>query len=406
MQTDYDVVIVGAGPAGSTTALYATQAGLNVLLVDKKQFPRDKICGDAISGKSITYLKELGLLDCVERAPHRKVNSVLFSAPNGKSVKIYFKPSPENGNLHGYICRRLIFDNILFQAAQEKVDTVEGFTVTDVLRESGRVLGIVGRETGGASQEIRARIVVGADGFSSIISRKLGIYDMDPDHWIVATRAYYRGVSVDPEAIELNYIEDILPGYFWIFPADDGMVNVGLGMVHSRLKKKGIRLRYAHLEAVKAPHFRERFEQAEQIGDIAGWNLPVGSKRRVISGDGFVLVGDAAGLIDPFTGEGIGNAMCSARIAARVIAEALSDGDVSAARLATYDQRLWQRLGPELRLSYQLQKIGQIKPLINLVVSKAAANPDVADWIAGMMAGIIPKRELANPLTYVKLLFK
>ena len=331
---------------------------------------------------------------------------MLFSAPNGKSVKIYFKPSPENGNLHGYICRRVIFDNILFQAARAQVDTLEGFTVTDLLQENGRLIGVIGRERDGSRQEIRARVVVGADGFSSIIARKLGLYDMDPDHWIVATRAYYRGVPVDPEAIELNYIEDILPGYFWIFPADDGMVNVGLGMVHSRLKKKGVRLRFAHLEAVKSPHFRERFEQAEQIGDIAGWNLPVGSKRRIISGNGFVLVGDAAGLIDPFTGEGIGNAMCSARIAAGVIAEVLADGDVSAQRLSAYDKCLWQRLGSELRLSYQLQKIGQMKPLINLVVSKAAANPDVADWIAGMMAGIIPKRELANPLTYLKLMFK
>ncbi|RMI17306.1 MAG: NAD(P)/FAD-dependent oxidoreductase, partial [Calditrichaeota bacterium] len=259
----------------------------------------------------------------------------------------------------------------------------------------------------GKTRTITAKVVVGADGFSSVVLRKTGLYDHDPDHMLVATRAYYRGVEgLDGKSIELHYVKDILPGYFWIFPLENGMANVGLGMIHSALKKKGIRLRYAHIEATQSEFFRERFKNAELLGDIHGWNLPVGSKRRQVHGDGFILTGDAAGLIDPFTGEGIGNAMCSGKIAAEVLAEVCQGKDYSAARLEIYATKLWERLGGELRLAYQLQRTARFLPLVNLVIGRAAKSREVADWISGMMSGYISKRELLSPLTYIKLLFK
>ncbi|NOX36620.1 MAG: geranylgeranyl reductase family protein [Calditrichaeota bacterium] len=403
---DYDVAIVGAGPAGTTTALYAARAGLKVVLIDKKKFPRDKICGDAISGKSITYLRELGLLDKLQQIPHKVVYGVIFSSPNTSSIKIYFQPNKDNGDLHGFICRRIEFDNLLFQTAKKEMDTLEESPVEDLILENDQVIGVRIKRDTGETLDITARVVVGADGFSSVVARKLGIYELDPDHHLVATRAYYRGVTGMDDSIELHYIKDILPGYFWIFPADNGLANVGLGMVHSKLKKKGIRLRQAHEAATRHPFFRERFENAELMDDIQGWNLPVGSKRRRVHGNGFLLVGDAAGLIDPFTGEGIGNAMCSGKIAAQVLTEVCAGKDYSANALQEYPRRLWERLGPELHLAYQLQRVGRIWPLINLVVSKAQRNEEVKQWIANMMAGNVPKSELTNPFTYLKLLFK
>ncbi len=407
MDYDYDVIIVGGGPAGATTALYGAQHGLKMLLVDKKHFPRDKICGDAISGKSVVYLRELGLLDELEKSPQVGVDSVIFSAPNQTAARIGFTPGHYEGVTKGYVCRRMVFDNILFQAAKKKVETIEGLSVEDVIKPNGQVQGIVGKTEEGKEVSITAKVVVGADGFSSVISRKMGLYEHDPDHMLVATRAYYRGVGgLDGNAIELHYVKDILPGYFWIFPLEDGLANVGLGMVHSALKKKGIRLRYAHIEATKSAFFRERFKNAELLGDIHGWNLPVGSKRRPAAGNGFILTGDAAGLIDPFTGEGIGNAMCSGKIAAEVLAEICQGTDYSANTLIEYENRLWKRLGGELRLGYQLQRTARFLPLVNLVIGKAARSRKVADWISGMMSGTISKRELLSPMTYIKLLFQ
>lgn len=403
---EYDAIIVGGGPGGATAALYAERKGLKVLLLDKKHFPRDKICGDAISGKSIVYLRELGLIEALENSPQVKVNHIVFSSPNRKSVKIKLIPDSFYGISSGYVCRRMVYDNILFQAAKQRVETLEGFTVEDLIKPNGLVKGVRGRLDGGEEKEFSAKTVIGADGFNSIVARKCGLYEHDPEHLLVATRAYYRGVTGLEDAIELHYIKEVLPGYFWIFPLENGMANVGLGMVHGELKKKGVRLRSAHIAATEAPGFRERFANAQLLGDIQGWNLPVGSKRRQIHGDGFMLIGDAAGLIDPFTGEGIGNAMCSGKIAAETLAEIRAGKDYSAGVLSVYARRLWKTLGGELNLAYNLQKTARFTPLVNLVVHRAGKRREVADWISAMIAGRVSKRELLRPSTYIKLLFK
>lgn len=406
MQFDYDVIIVGGGPSGATCALYAKRHGLRVLLVDKKKFPRDKICGDAISGKSVTYLRELDLLDKLEARPQVRSNSVTFSSPNGTVVTIPFTPPSAERQSYGYVCRREVFDDVLFKEAQQQVETMEAFAVTDLVLKNGQVQGIVGNNGTTASKTITAKIVVGADGYNSIISRKLGFYEHDPLHWVVATRAYYRSVTDMTDAIEIHFVRDILPGYFWIFPLENNMVNVGLGMLHSEIKRRNLSLRKAHIAATESDFFRKRFEHAELIGDISGWNLPMGSKKRKVHGDGFILLGDAAGLIDPFSGEGIGNGMCSGKIAAEVLARVCKGEKYDATSLAAYETQLWERLWPELNMSYTLQKIGRFQPLLNLVVGRAARNKEVRDWIAGMMAGTQSKESMRSPLTYLKLLFK
>lgn len=406
MQYDYDIVIVGSGPSGATCALYARRRGLKALLIDRETFPRDKICGDAISGKSVKYLQELGLLAALEQSPQRQATGVTFSSPNGTLVTIPFTPRAAARKRFGYVCRRKVFDNLLFQAAKKQVETREGFAVTGLLRENGRVIGVIGGNGRSSAESITAKVVVGADGYKSTVARQTGIYEHDPRHWVVATRAYYRGIAGLTSNIEIHFVKDILPGYFWIFPLEDGLANVGIGMLHCELKKRRISLRDAHLAATTTDFFRERFENAERVTPIAGWNLPVGSKQRRAFGDGFILLGDAAGLIDPFSGEGIGNGMCSGEIAARVLAEICAGEDFSARALQVYQHKLWETLGDELRTSYALQRIGRIRPLLNLVVGKAAHREDVREWMSMMMAGLASKQSLKSPLTYLRLLFK
>ena len=233
----------------------------------------------------------------------------------------------------------------------------------------------------------------------------MGFYQHDPEHTVVALRCYYKNVKDLTDQIELHYIDEVIPGYFWIFPAENGFANIGIGMLHKYIKKKKVDLKKALSNALKSPYFKERFNHAIPVEKPAGWNLPVGSKHRKIYGNGFLLLGDAAGIIDPFTGEGIGNALFSAKCAINTVSEAIRVNDFSENMLSRYDRELWDAIGDELKVSTKLQKLGRIRFLLNLVVKKASNNPEVRNIIAGMLVNEIPRKHLSNPLFYLRLLF-
>ncbi len=400
----YDLIIVGGGPAGATAALYAGRHGLKTLLLEKERFPRDKVCGDALSGKAVTVLRELGLLEKVRGLPGASIRSVTFGSPDHTEAHIDLGRSSRQDFLTGFVIRRQVFDHFLFEEARRAADAcVEGFAVRDLVVEGGQVVGVRGTGRDGRA-EYRGRVVLGADGFNSVVARRAGLYRHEPGHWVVALRCYYQNVGGLTDRIELHFIDEALPGYFWIFPLEDGCANVGIGMRHDYLKRRGGDLRAALQAAIRSPHFRGRFAGAKALEKPVGWNLPLGSKRRKISGGGFMLLGDAAGLIDPFTGEGIGNAMYSARLAVETAREARAAGDFSEASLSGYEGRVWDALGDELRVSFQMQQLGRLRFLLNFVIRKAARNREISDLICGMIANEVPKQRLMNPLFYLKLM--
>jgi geranylgeranyl reductase family protein len=403
----FDLIIVGAGPAGATAAIYARRHGLKTLLIDKARFPRDKICGDALGGKSVHILRELGLLESVRQLPGTRVNTIVFGSAKHVEARIDLTRSRRKEFSTGFVIRRRIFDAFLVEHARSAADTcMEGFKVDDVLIEDGRVCGVRGRQEGQrGALEFRGNIVLGADGYKSVIARKMGLYDPDLKHWTVALRQYYANVNGLTDRVEIHYLGSVLPGYFWIFPLERGYANVGIGMVAKAMKHERVNLREVLNRAIQSPHFRHRFVGATPCEIPRGWNLPEGSKHRKNHGAGFLLLGDAAGVIDPFTGEGIANAMYSARCAVEAARAAHDAGDFSEASLARYDRTWWQEIGDELRVSTKLQTISQCKALLNLIVNKAARNPKVSDIICGMIANEIPRKDLANPLFYFRLLF-
>jgi geranylgeranyl reductase family protein len=397
-----DVAVVGAGPAGSATALYAARAGLDVILLDRHTFPRDKICGDAVARKSVAHLHALGVLDAVHAGVHEPVGRALLASPRGDAIEVDLS-TPEAPDPH-LICRREILDNAMVEAARARATVLEGATVTDVLRNGTRVSGVAFKTREG-SGEIHARAVVGADGFDSVVARRLGFYRHDSARWCVATRGYYRGLDVAPRTVEIHFLRESLPGFLWVFPTGDGIANVGLGIVHAELKRRGVGLREMHEAALALPRFRERFRGVERIGSVHGWNLPTPDFTRTIAGNGFLLAGDAAGLVDPFSGEGIGNAMDSGKTAAEVV------GEVAPADFARdYPARLWRTLDAgEIALHYRLRKLARHGGLIDFIVGRASARPDVLEWIRGMTAArdaVASKRALVSPLTYARLLMR
>ncbi len=404
----YDVIIVGGGPGGSASAMFLKKKGYNVLLLEKAKYPRDKICGDAVSGKSVGMLRELGIVDEMEKIDNAKVYGLVFSSPEGKMLEIPFPVKDGEGQTkaRGYVCRRLVFDNFLFSHAKKMVDVKEEFAVSDLIFENDAVVGVKGMDmTTKQAHEFRAKFVIGADGATSIVANKVHAEKIPDDHLCMATRVYYQGISGMTPNIEIHFIDSVMPGYFWIFPLEDGKANVGLGMVSSDRQKKGVNL-VAETERVIKEHplFKERFKDAVKLNDIKGWTLPFGSFRRTLHGKGWFLVGDAASLVDPFSGEGIGNAMTSAKYVSEVIDEAFKKNDFSLEHMAQYDTRLWAEIGPELQTSLMLQKMGRHKWLLNLVIGKASRSKEIRDTISGMLVNEEARKSFISPMFYLKVL--
>ncbi|VVC00936.1 Digeranylgeranylglycerophospholipid reductase [uncultured archaeon] len=413
----YDVIVVGAGPGGSTTAAYLGRLGRRVLLLDKAKFPRDKTCGDALSGKSMRVLRELGLVESMQKLPHGEIKGVVFSSPSRDCAAIEFQAAdPNRAGGRGLCIRRMHTDNVFFNAAKKtkNVTVREQFQVQDVLRENGHVVGVKGLDLSDskrAEMTFRSKVVVGSDGVNSAVTRSvLGAKAaLDPAHSCDAVRGYYSGIKGLTDKIEIHFVKSIMPGYFWIFPLDDGTANVGLGLVskdlQAKMKKNGANLVQMMDGVIKEePMFKERFADAKPISPITGWRLPFGSARRPLSGDGWLLVGDAASLVDPFSGEGVGNASASGRLAAQFIDEALERGDVSKVSLGRYEVAVWEELGTELSTSYSMQRLGRYEWLLNLVVRKAVKSPKVRELISASLSNEEAKKKFENPLTYLWLL--
>ena len=402
----YDAIIVGAGPAGSTAALYADKYNLNCILLDKAIFPRDKICGDALSGKSVRIMEELNLISEVEKLNGSEINRITFGGPSHSQFDVHLNGNKNNNHItKGFVIPREIFDNYLFNKAKSVTDTLEGFKVKDLIYEKNKLIGICGVDNEGIEKIIEAPIILGCDGANSVIARKSKTYKRDMDNTAVAIRCYYEGITGLSNQIELHYISEVKPGYFWLFPAGNNKANIGIGLSKNDAKKEDRTLRNILNEVTLSKYFKERFSNAKPLENPKGWNLPMGSVHRKNHGDGYMLLGDSAGLIDPFTGEGIGNAMVSAKYAISVVRKAKQSGDYSENMLKMYDMLLWDEIGKELRTSTKLQSLSRSSFLLNFVINRASRNKEVQEIISGMLSNEIPKDELSSPLFYFKILF-
>ncbi|MCX8163735.1 MAG: geranylgeranyl reductase family protein [Candidatus Micrarchaeota archaeon] len=411
---NFDTIVVGAGPAGSTAAAYLAKAGKNVLLIDKASFPRDKVCGDALSGKTMKVIRELNLVEEIKKLPHASIRGVLFSSPSGHILKVPFVKSDQNREDGvGYCMRRYHTDNMFFNAAKRfGAKTKEKMLLQNLIFENNKVVGIVALDLNTQEKkEFYAPVIIGADGVNSIVAREVLKQDsnLDSYHSCDAIRQYFSSIKGLSDYIEIHFLDSVQPGYFWIFPLENGTANVGLGLVSAELQKKMKNSKTTLIslfqQAIRENKLlKDRFIEAKALGPITGWRLPFGSKKRKVAGNGWVLVGDAASLVDPFSGEGVGNATISAKLAAQTIIQALEAKDFSEQFLAQYEQMLWQELGPELDTSYKMQQIGKIKFLLDRVIYKAATDEKIRETIANSLASEETKKELLNPLFYLKIL--
>ena len=408
MVNNYDIIIIGAGPAGTSAALYANKLGLKAIIIDKSTFPRDKICGDALSGKSIRYMKELDILDEVSKLKGSSIKRIIFGSPNHKQFSIFLN-NPHHthhaGTIkEGYVIPRMEFDNFLFEKAKNVTQIEENFNFSEILYDKNQIIGIKGNQNK-KNREIYAPIILGCDGAKSTLVRKLGFHKEDEKNTAIAIRCYYEGVKDLTDQIELHFVDEVLPGYFWLFPAGENIANVGIGLSKKQAKKDERKLTEILNEVTESDFFKNRFSESKRLENPKGWSLPLGRIERTCYGNGFMLLGDAAGLIDPFTGEGIGNAMASAKFAIDVAAKALNEKDFSNEMFSDYQKLVWKELGSELRRSSKLQDVANYRILLNFMINKAAKNEEIQDIISEMLTREGPREKLTNPLFYLKVLF-
>jgi geranylgeranyl reductase family protein len=372
-----EVIVVGAGPSGSATAIALKKKGHDVLLLDRQLFPRDKACGDGIPAGAIEILYAMGLEDRIKAANFYPVHSILLSSPNNHVLEAELKKGPEYG-ADSFVIPRVEFDSLIQQHAVDVGVDFQQAQVKAPIIEDGRVVGVQARSNGKV-EEMRAKIVVGADGVTSSIARALRPDKHDDGHRAIALRSYVTDIEELPNEVEFYLYKGILPGYAWIFPIGEGRANLGLGMRLDKYKDLDKNLEDMVDIFLDMPVIKKRLKNGGKLNNVAKWQLDFGSQSMQRAYAGALLVGDAAGLINPLTGGGIHNGLQSALIASGVIHEALAKDDTSLEQLRSFDLSIEENLKKNMRKSYLIQRSLLYLPMsVDLLIRWGGANSDVA----------------------------
>lgn len=421
MTHDAEVIVVGAGPAGSTVATYLARAGVDVLLLEKTGFPREKVCGDGLTPRGVKQLIDLGIDTSREAGWMHNRGLRIFT---GELMLELDWPDLTSYPPYGVSRTRHDFDELLAETAVEAgARLLERTTVTGAITDerTGRVVGVEAKR-GPERKPVsyRAPLVLACDGVSARLALSVGIEKNDSRPMGVAVRRYYRSPRHDEAYIE-GHLElwdrsdprdpKLLPGYGWAFPLGDGTVNVGLGMLSTSKSFRNIDYRkLLHSWLASTPE-EWGYREENAVGRIGGAGIPMGFNRTPHYRNGLLLLGDAGGMVSPFNGEGIAAAMESARVAAEHVVQALArpEGASRERVLHGYPRVMADRMGGYYRLGNLFAKaIGhpkvmraatkyglRISPLIPLVFKGLSGcyehkGGDVVDRLVATLSRITP----------------
>ena len=390
-----DVIIVGAGPAGSTTAYYLAQAGIDVLLLEKSRFPREKVCGDGLTPRGVRALIAMGVSVSEQDGWIRNKGLRVIGA--GRRLEMAW---PELSSYPGYglVRPRTDFDEILARRAEQAgARLVEGLTVTGpVLDErTGRITGVCARPAGDGDERTYAgRVIVAADGNSSRLSVAMGLRKRDDRPLGVAVRTYYRTPRSDDDYLEswldLWDGDRLLPGYGWIFGMGDGTSNVGLGLLNTSAAFGHTDYHALLRQWLKGMPAEWGFTEENRTQPIRGAALPMGFNRTPPYFNGLLLAGDAGGMVNPFNGEGIAYAMESGEILARTIAQALARPTRAETErvLAGYPRALREAYGGYYALGRVFVKAIGRPDLMRFATKHGMSRPAIMRFVLKLLANL------------------
>jgi len=397
---DAEVIVVGGGPAGAATAWALAREGVDVLVLDRAKFPRDKICAEYLSPQASRILSDMSVLEEIERTNPGHLAGMRIRAPNGHCADGQFAA---NHGFHGFrdkglAVRRTILDEIVLRGARTAGARVEeSMRVTDLARNgSARVSGVTALAADGQPRTLRARYVVGADGLRSVVGRRLGLVKTSriwPRR--IALVSHYRKVRRVTDMGEMHVDHD---GYFGIVDVGDGQMNVAVVVPESRAREIGDdKSEFLERWIASRPHLAERFVGAERITPVRATGPFATSSRRAWS-PGAALVGDAADFFDPFTGEGIYSALRGGELLAPYLVEALRrDAKFESRILSGYDRARKREFGGKWKLERIVGMAIAYPYFMNNAAKVLSRRKDMADLLVGVAGDFIPPSVVLSP---------
>jgi geranylgeranyl reductase family protein len=387
-----DVIVVGAGPAGAATAILLAERGWSVALLDKAAFPRPKICGEYLSPEASRILDRLGVLKTVDQAGAQPLRGMRIVAPDGTVLEgVYPTTGPWRGYRdHALAVPREKLDRILVERAKSfAVDVRERHRVTGLLTENERIAGVRAQDGDGRELELRARLVVGADGRSSVVASSLGLVRPHP----LRRMALVQHVALEGLGDRGEIFIDP-PDYAILNPLLPGLVNLGLVVPLAHAAPWSGRLEtFFRARLKQLRHLAPRLAGMEPAGRLMAMG-PLAYRVGEPRVDGVLLAGDAAGFYDPFTGEGLFTALRSAELLADTAHSALTLGDLSTAALAPYARARNRELAAKSRVTRGIQLLIARRGLANVAAHALSRRPALLDTLMGVIGDFVPPREL------------
>ncbi len=385
----YDVAIIGAGPAGSATAHYLAQRGVKVLLLDKADFPRDKTCGDGLTPRAVSVLHDMGLVEDLRRIGHVIRRFEVF-APNHRSTADTIAMSNDLPDF-ALVVPRLKLDDLLLRRAIRSGARFEPHAHVSAMRveaSNGAPHVEIAGERDGRRVAFRARLAVIATGANTGLLLRAGILRAQP-RVIVAARAYFENVRELTDVWMLRFDGAPLPGYGWVFPIASDAANVGVGYFRHDRRASAL----GFFESFRrSPAMRRLLEGATQAGPARGYPLREDFLTSPTFGERALLVGEAAGLVNPLTGEGIDYALESGRIAAEHAFAMLAQDDFTPQRLAAYDQALRERFQALFEFCTWVRRWCAHPAALNALVALANRRHDLRRKLTQVVLGGAPVR--------------
>jgi geranylgeranyl reductase family protein len=395
----YDVIVVGAGPGGSTAANLLACQGASVLLLDKSDFPRDKVCGDGLTPQAIYWLDRLGCVDEVLAATRGCIKDCDLYINGIHRLTAPFPVGPVYPDFAVLLDRRR-FDHILLQNAIAKGARFEPATSVRGLETDADCIRVQAMRAG-KPVEHRGRLVIGADGVHSMVSRAMG-NDLKNGARAMSLRAYFRDIQCPGSQVKVYFDREYFPGYGWVFVDDDGFANIGLGYAFDGRFPLRSGLHQA-FETFLAKDLEPMLRGATRCGKVAGGLVAFFRPGRVVT-DRVMLIGDAANHADPLNGGGIHKAMESAFYASEVALRSLEAGTFSAQALGAYEQRWKAEAEPDWltgELFLAIAKNPNLKDfclhLLTQIAAMSQADPRFQTFCSGVFSGVVSQASILSP---------